>query len=140
MASAPSAKKSAAALQLRVEAEKAVAFAEAAKQQVRAAKSQLKKARKLSKLAKKEAKRARKRAQEAAASLQASHPPEKSIKRAVKAADLPGLVAAEPAAPSAPVTKPMRSAAEVAKSVIRRLEDRAEEGPIEPPPAASGST
>lgn len=110
--------KKAAALRLRVEAEKAISLAEAAKQQVRAAKSRLKQARKLSKLAKKEAKQARKRAEAAAAFLLPALDPKDSIKEAERAV----RDAAQPA----------RSAAESARSIIQRLES----GPMEQPPSS----
>ncbi len=129
---------------LKVAAAKAAARAAAAKIQLRAAKAQLKQARKLFKLEKRAAKLARRKVDTAAAAAAARVPrPAEALKlkRAIRnpptvksvrtvgerqtkvekaAPKKPkARIATKPRAPSAPET--MRSAAEVAKSVIDRL-------------------
>lgn len=129
---------------LKSDAEKGAARAEAAKQQVRAAKAALKRARKLFKAAKKSAKQARKKLEAAAAAT--TRRPRKSSRRqpvragkaAVKA---PAVKARNKALGKAPGKAPkkapvsrrarkvrapaaadhLRSASDVAKSVIERL-------------------
>jgi hypothetical protein len=127
---------------LKSDAEKGAARADAAKQQVRAAKAALKRARKLFKAAKKSAKQARKKLEAAAA---ATRPPRKASRRtpvrlgkpaakapAVKAPKKAPQKARKKAAVSrkprrarkvrAPAaTDHLRSASDVAKSVIERL-------------------
>jgi len=111
---------------LKSDLEKAEARAAAAKQQVRAAKAALKRARKLFKTEKKAAKQARKKAKAALA--------------AVRVAQKPRRVRKPRAAAS---RNPMRSAADVAKLVIDRLQsppaDLAPQpaNPAEEKPAAS---
>jgi hypothetical protein len=127
---------------LKSDAEKGAARADAAKQQVRAAKASLKRARKLFKAAKKSAKQARKKLEAAAA----ARPPRKPSRRkqvppgkpAVKAPAVkaPAVKASKKAPRKAavsrkprrarkgrapPATDHLRSASDVAKSVIERL-------------------
>ena len=127
---------------LKATAAKAAARATVAKEQVRTAKAHLKQARKFFKVEKKAAKQARRKveaARAAAASARSPEPkPASSLKpagagkplakvaRVVKRAELKGSAkkisqrrAVKPRAPKAPET--MRSAAEVAKTVIERL-------------------
>jgi hypothetical protein len=122
---------------LKSDAEKGAARADAAKQQVRAAKAALKRARKLFKAAKKSAKQARKKLEAASTTRRPSKPsrrrPARLGKPAVKA---PALKPAVKAAKKASVSRKrrrvpkvrvpaaadhLRSASDVAKSVIERL-------------------
>ena len=131
---------------LKSDAEKGAARADAAKQQVRAAKAALKRARKLFKAAKKSAKQARKKL---AAAVAATRPPRKPSRRPPVRADKPAAKAPAVKAPKkapkkAPQKAPkkaavsrkprrarkvrapaatdhLRSASDVAKSVIERL-------------------
>jgi hypothetical protein len=119
---------------LKSDAEKGAARADAAKQQVRAAKAALKRARKLFKSAKKSAKQARKKLEAAAAATRRPSKPSRRRparlgKPAVKA---PAVKAAKKASVSRKrrrtpkVRVPaaadhLRSASDVAKSVIERL-------------------
>ncbi len=130
---------------LKSDAEKGAARADAAKQQVRAAKAALKRARKLFKAAKKSAKQARKKLEAAAT---ATRPPRKPSRQPVRsgkpAAKAPAVKAPKKAPKKAPHKAPkkapvsrkprrarkvrapaatdhLRSASDVAKSVIERL-------------------
>jgi hypothetical protein len=115
---------------LKSDAEKGAARADAAKQQVRAAKAALKRARKLFKAAKKSAKQARKKLEAAAATRRPSRRrPARLGKPAVRA---PAVKAAKKAPVSrkrrrtpkvrvAAAADHLRSASDVAKSVIERL-------------------
>jgi hypothetical protein len=120
---------------LKSDAEKGAARADAAKQQVRAAKAALKRARKLFKAAKKSAKQARKKLEAAAAATRrtpvrlgkpaAKAPAVKAPKKAPQKARKKAAVSRKPRrarkvrAPAA--TDHLRSASDVAKSVIERL-------------------
>jgi len=124
---------------LKSDAEKGAARADAAKQQVRAAKAALKRARKLFKAAKKSAKQARKKLEAAAAATRRARKPSRRRparlgKPAVKApvVKAPAVKAAKKASISRKrrrvpkVRVPaaadyLRSASDVAKSVIERL-------------------
>jgi len=124
---------------LKAEAAKAAARAAAAKDQVRSAKAQLKQARKLFKVEKKVAKQARRKMDAAAVAVapgRVSKPVAvakvavaKPRVRKPTTAPKPARSAARPAPKSRARRSPetMRSAAEVAKSVIERLHS--------PPPA-----
>jgi len=107
------AKQAAAAQRLSAVAQKAATRAKAAKQQVRAAKSQLKQARKLSKACKKAAKQARKKAQ-AALLVQERQPASRKAGASRKA---------KPPTSAGPSKRPLRSAAEVARSPFKRLQN-----------------
>jgi hypothetical protein len=120
---------------LKSDAEKGAARADAARQQVRTAKAALKRARKLFKAAKKSAKQARKKLE--AATAAATRPPKKPSRRQPARAGKPAAKASAVKAPkkAAVARKPrrapklrapaatdhMRSASDVAKSVIQRL-------------------
>jgi hypothetical protein len=123
---------------LKSDAEKGAARADAAKQQVRAAKAALKRARKLFKAAKKSAKQARKKLEAAAATRRPRKPsrrrPARLGKPAVKAPAVKAPAAKAAKKASVPrkrrrmpkVRVPaaadhLRSASDVAKSVIERL-------------------
>ena len=133
---------------LKSDAEKGAARADAAKQQVRAAKAALKRARKLFKAAKKSAKQARKKLEVATAATtrqprKPSRHPGRAVKPAVKApaAKAPKKLAKKALVPRKPRRAPkvrapaaadhLRSASDVAKSVIERLRS----GPPTLPPA-----
>jgi hypothetical protein len=124
---------------LKSDAEKGAARADAAKQQVRAAKAALKRARKLFKAAKKSAKQARKKLEAAAA---ATRRPRKPSRRRPARLGKPAVKAPAVKAPAAKAAKKasvprkrrrmpkvrvpaaadhLRSASDVAKSVIERL-------------------
>jgi DnaK suppressor protein len=121
---------------LKADAEKGAARSDAAKQQVRAAKTALKRARKLFKAAKKSAKEARKKLEGALAAM--TRPPKKPGRRrparqAKPAVKAPVVKAGKKAAvsrkprrakrPRASAPRDhMRSASDVAKSVIQRLQ------------------
>jgi hypothetical protein len=106
------------ALHLAAAADKAEASAEAAKEQVRAAKAVFKKARKASKLAKQAAKEARRRAD--AAAMNGKQAPTGGKRPAIKAGAKIKTKAKMPRKRKAAV-KTLPTAAEVARSVIRRL-------------------
>ncbi len=124
---------------LKSDAEKGAARADAAKQQVRAAKAALKRARKLFKAAKKSAKQARKKLEVATAATtrQPRKPsPRQPVRLAKPAVKAPAAKAPKKLRKKAPVSrKPrrarkvrapaaadhLRSASDVAKSVIERL-------------------
>ncbi len=114
---------------LSVEADKAAASAEAAKQLVRSAKAELKKARKISKTAKRAAKLARKKveAAEAANAPAAAVKPAKLPAAKLAAAKRAIVPKARAAAPR-PRAKGLPSAAQAAKAVITRLSSR--KGPV----------
>ena len=136
------------AKRLRGAADSAIARAAAAKQQVRAAKLELKRARKASKASKKAAKQAVKKADAAAAAVTRSV--RKQTTAAGKAADAAKLAAKAPIARrKAPPPRAAgraathlarenlgeRSPAEVARSVIERLESAVPKLPPTPPAA-----
>jgi hypothetical protein len=115
---------------LRDAAVKAAASVSAAKGELKAAKSQLKQARKVFKAEKKAAKQLRRKLEEAVAAAsvrpkkpnvaparKAAAPGTKAVKKAAVSQDLPKR--SKPRAKKAPNT--LRSAADVAKSVIERL-------------------
>jgi hypothetical protein len=149
MATAPAStlrmKKIASARRLKVAAEQAADRAASAKEQVRSAKAQLKQARKLFKAEKKAAKQARKKLEAARNSFMVRPVRAAAAPGAVRAPKAPRAKSAAPKAASVkvPVSKtvrvrrklrraakpvsaspePMRSAAEVAKIVIERLQN-----------------
>jgi hypothetical protein len=116
---------------LKVAAAKAAARAAAAKEQVQSAKAQLKQARKLLKIEKKASKQARRKMDAAAATAAPGRPPKPAaVARAAVAKPSKSVAAPKPArtasrsVPKRRVRKSpqtLRSAAEVAKSVIERL-------------------
>jgi hypothetical protein len=147
---------------LKTAAGKAAARAAAAKSQVRLAKAQLKEARKAFKAAKKAAKQARRQADAAGSSRRPRPAATLKLKAAIrKASSLPKTVRTPKAAQPKPAVKktappraskaraakvpPMRSAAEIAKTVIERLHAPPPvlPAPIIPPdakPISNGST
>jgi hypothetical protein len=104
---------------LNTEADKAVALARAAKRQVRAAKARLKRVRKLAKQLKRAAKQARNKAEVARLSALTTPVPDKA-RKVLKTPRVP-RVRAKPVKR----VRPVPSAAAVAQSVIRQLDEEA---------------